>query len=140
MNTGSRKNSRKTKETKSSWRGTAYLAILLFLLLYAMADLRWQLPRWVGAGYLLASFICLVLFAWDKGAALAGRRRIPEKNLLVWGLLGGWPGAILVIAVLRHKIQKTEFLVRFWFVAALNVAIFIAFASPVFTLWKTLFF
>lgn len=140
MSVRPRKNFRKVKETKSPWLAPAYLAILLFVLLYAMADMRWQLSRWVAAGYLLASLICLILFTWDKAAALAGRRRIAEKNLIIWSMLGGWPGAILAQSVLRHKIHKTAFRVRFWFATALNVAFFIAFATPVFSLWKTLFF
>lgn len=135
-----RKNSRNSRDAKSTWLTPAYFVILLFALVYVLADMRWQLARWVAAGYLLLSLICLVLFVWDKVAAQAGRRRISENKLLFWSLLGGWPGAIVAQAVMRHKINKTAFCVRFWFATALNIVVFIAFATPVFALRKALFF
>ncbi|WP_307720873.1 DUF1294 domain-containing protein [Pseudoduganella lutea] len=38
----------------------------------------------------LATFLAYFL---DKRAARAGRRRTPERTLLLFGLAGGWPGA-----------------------------------------------
>lgn len=72
--------------------------------------------------YLFASIICFAVYAIDKSAAIAGRRRISEKTLISCGLLGGWPGAIVAQRFLRHKTSKTRFLLVFWLSAALNIA------------------
>lgn len=76
---------------------------------------------WMAAWYLLASLVCFAVYAIDKSAAIAGRRRISEKTLISWGLLGGWPGAIVAQRLLRHKISKTRFLIVFWLSVALNI-------------------
>ncbi|ELE9826217.1 DUF1294 domain-containing protein, partial [Salmonella enterica] len=36
-------------------------------------------------------------------------RRVPESTLLVFGVVGGWPGAIVGQQLFRHKTQKQPF-------------------------------
>lgn len=60
---------------------------------------------WLGATSLLA----FVLFGWDKLMAKARRRRVPEAALLGCALLGGSAGALLGMALFRHKIRKPMF-------------------------------
>ena len=74
--------------------------------------------------YLGASALCFALYARDKAAARAGRRRTPERTLLLLGLACGWPGALLAQRCLRHKSSKVAFLRKFWGTVALNVAAF----------------
>jgi uncharacterized membrane protein YsdA (DUF1294 family) len=81
-------------------------AILLFAVLY----------------YLALSVVCFASYALDKSAARRGERRTPESSLLVLGLLGGWPGAVLAQQWLRHKTVKQPFRQMFWFTVVLNVA------------------
>ena len=60
--------------------------------------------------YLLAfSLAAFLLFAWDKRCAVVGRRRIPERTLLMLALAGGTPGAIAGQRLLRHKTRKEPF-------------------------------
>lgn len=47
---------------------------------------------------------------------------VPETTLLVLGLVGGWPGAILGQQCFRHKTQKQPFRTWFFISVALNVA------------------
>ncbi|ENK7444911.1 DUF1294 domain-containing protein, partial [Salmonella enterica] len=35
--------------------------------------------------------------------------RVPESTLLVFGVVGGWPGAIVGQQLFRHKTQKQPF-------------------------------
>lgn len=48
-------------------------------------------------------------FAYDKRAAIAGTRRIPEDRLLAIAFLGGSAGAKLAQQMLRHKIRTEPF-------------------------------
>lgn len=72
--------------------------------------------------YATCSLACLIAYARDKAAARAGRRRIPERTLLLLGLAGGWPGALLAQRWLRHKTAKRSFLLKFWCTVVLNLA------------------
>ena len=76
--------------------------------------------------YAVASAVCFVVYALDKSAARQGRRRTPERTLLLLGLAGGWPGGLAAQQLLRHKSSKTSFLVKFWLTVMLNLAILIA--------------
>lgn len=74
------------------------------------------------SGYLhlltLVSAATFFLYAVDKAVAEVNAevsdddtklRRIPEDGLLWTALLGGWPGAFLASATLRHKTTKASF-------------------------------
>jgi uncharacterized membrane protein YsdA (DUF1294 family) len=69
------------------------------------------------------SFACFVAYGWDKRSAATGSRRVPEQTLHILALLGGWPGALLGQRHFRHKTKKLSFLIVFWCVVALHVAI-----------------
>ncbi len=69
-----------------------------------------------------ASLACLVAYAIDKRAAIHGRRRLRERTLLLLGLAGGWPGALLAQRVLRHKTAKASFQWKFRATVVLHVA------------------
>jgi uncharacterized membrane protein YsdA (DUF1294 family) len=76
---------------------------------------------WVAAFYGAASLVCFIAYALDKSAAINGRWRTPERTLLLLGLAGGWPGAMLAQRWLRHKSRKTPFRVAFWCTVLLNL-------------------
>ncbi len=83
------------------------------------------------AGWIaFASLACYLLYAIDKRAARSGRRgthnRIPERTLLLLGLAGGWPGALLAQRRLRHKCAKLSFQVKFWLSAVVSIGTSIA--------------
>jgi len=111
-------------------RAVALLTIALFLALCLVVNLYWPLPVWVGGLYLAASAVCFVAYAIDKSAAVAGRRRISERTLILLGLACGWPGALVAQQALRHKTQKVSFRSVFRGSVFLNVAAFVALSSP----------
>ena len=108
----------------------SYLAIAGFAVVYLGVGWYWSLPLWVAGLYLAASLICFVLYLVDKRRAGTARRRVPERTLLLWGLLGGWPGAILAQQIARHKTQKMSFRRAFWLTVVVNVVLFVALSSP----------
>lgn len=60
---------------------------------------------WMG----VLSALAFVLYGWDKAEAKRRRRRVPEVALLSCALLGGSAGALLAMAMFRHKIRKPPF-------------------------------
>lgn len=73
-----------------------------------------RLPLWTLAALAALNVVTLWLYAADKNAARAGRWRIPESNLHLLSLLGGWPAAWLAQQNMRHKSSKTEFRAVYW--------------------------
>lgn len=71
----------------------------------------------------LMSFVCFTAYGLDKRLAKIGSRRIPEQTLHILALLGGWPGALLGQRYFRHKTQKLSFLLVFWCVVVMHVAV-----------------
>ena len=60
---------------------------------------------WLG----VTSVLALILFGWDKLMARLHRRRVPEAALLGCALMGGSAGAVLGMALFRHKTRKPLF-------------------------------
>jgi len=54
-----------------------------------------------------------VVYAFDKYRSIKkGSSRISEKELHTFALIGGFLGATLSMALFRHKISKTSFLLK----------------------------
>jgi uncharacterized membrane protein YsdA (DUF1294 family)/cold shock CspA family protein len=107
---------RAPRPTSASW-----LALLVFIVLYMVLNVLWDIPIWVAAAYAVLSLVSLGQYAVDKRAARLGRWRIPESTLQFTSLIGGWPGSIAAQQFLRHKTRKTAFLRDFWVVAIVNI-------------------
>lgn len=91
-----------------------------FVALVAGAVVASRLPPYTLVLYLAASAIAFIAYAWDKWAAQTGRWRTAESTLHLFGLLGGWPGAIVAQQTLRHKSKKKSFQLVFWVTVVLN--------------------
>lgn len=77
--------------------------------------------------YLMALPTLLVINLWtmmrfwqDKHRAIAGKRRIPESNLLALAFVGGSPGALLARHLFRHKTRKEPFSTQLLVIVALQ--------------------
>ncbi|MBM6577559.1 DUF1294 domain-containing protein [Microvirga sp. SRT01] len=60
-------------------------------------------------------------FRHDKHAAIQGRRRTPESELLGLALLGGSPGAFAARRLYRHKTRKEPFSTQLSVIAAIQI-------------------
>lgn len=92
---------------KSSSRGTNFA--ILFGLLFALLALLGRLPLEIAGLYFTSSIITFLVYALDKSAAQNDRWRIKESTLHLFGLIGGWPGALLAQKTLRHKSKNKNF-------------------------------
>lgn len=118
------------RQGPAQWGTASLFAIPAFLLVYAVASVLWRVPVWFAALYVVASLVCFCTYAVDKSAAMSGRWRTAESTLLMLGLIGGWPGALVAQQVFRHKSNKGSFQAAFWATVILNVIAFVAIASP----------
>jgi uncharacterized membrane protein YsdA (DUF1294 family) len=82
---------------------------------------------WI-AGFLFAFYVAainataFILYWHDKERALEGTWRIPERTLLLAGLLGGSIGGAIAQHVFHHKTRKVSFQNAFWFIATIQAA------------------
>lgn len=93
---------------------------ICFLVFVAVAAITGRLPLVVLALYLVASTLAFFAYAIDKSAAKKNRWRTEENTLHLFGLIGGWPGALAAQRLFRHKSAKTSFQAVFWLTVALN--------------------
>lgn len=71
--------------------------------------------------YPVMSLVTFALYADDKSRAKQGKWRVPEKNLHLCELMGGWLGAFVAQQQLRHKSSKVAYQVVFWVIAILHI-------------------
>lgn len=118
------------RSTRTRSGAASYAALGTFLLGTLVVNAFWPLPLWVVGLYLGASILCFIFYAVDKRAARADRWRVSENTLLLLGLIGGWPGAIVAQQTLRHKTKKVSFRKAFWVSVVVNVLVFAVVATP----------
>lgn len=111
----------RTKPKYVSRPGKTQLCIAaLFLVFLATTTLIGKLPVPVLGLYLGASAVAYVAYLLDKSAARTDQWRTKERTLHLFGLVGGWPGALFAQSILRHKSKKQSFQVIFWATVVLN--------------------
>lgn len=72
---------------------------------------------------LVINTVCYFLFFWDKRMATRGRRRIPERNLLMTGIFGGALGGIIAMHMFRHKTLHRKFKLGFPVILILHLSL-----------------
>lgn len=66
-------------------------------------------PLWAALGGM--NLVTFFVYAYDKRIAQQnrGKRRVPERTLLLLAFLGGFLGAALGMSICRHKTKHTRF-------------------------------
>ena len=108
----------------------SYLPIVAFAVLYFVVQILWHPPLWIISLYVGASLLAFIVYLADKSAAAAGGWRVSESALLLLGLAGGWPGALVAQHVLHHKTRKRSFQASFLGSIVVNVLAFVILTSP----------
>jgi uncharacterized membrane protein YsdA (DUF1294 family) len=63
--------------------------------------------------FLFVNLFAFVIYSYDKLiAAKTKARRISERELHTFSIIGGFFGATLAMALFRHKIFKSSFLIK----------------------------
>ncbi len=68
----------------------------------------------------LMSLVSFCAMGLDKRFARRGRRRIPEKRLFLFALLGGAAGGLAGLYLFHHKTRHWYFVWGFWTLALLE--------------------
>jgi uncharacterized membrane protein YsdA (DUF1294 family)/cold shock CspA family protein len=116
---------------KSSKSGIVPLTLaFLFLAFIASAVFFHKLPLLILGIYLGASCLAFLAYWIDKSAARNDRWRTQESSLHLFGLFGGWPGALVAQRLLHHKTQKQSFQTTFWVTVVVNCCALVWMLSP----------
>lgn len=101
--------------------GLGFIVLPLFGVLLALVHWRWHLPWWIAAVYLAASLLCYGIHGLDRRAATRSRWRVSEPVLLLLGVAGGWPGAVLAHQLLPLDGIRPAYRALFWLGAVANM-------------------
>ena len=68
-------------------------------------------PLWAALG--IMNIVTFAVYAYDKHIAQQnrGKRRVPERTLILLAFLGGFLGALFGMVFCRHKTKHAKFLV-----------------------------
>jgi len=73
--------------------------------------------------YVVVSLLTFLAYAFDKKKAIEGVWRIPEANLHLLELLGGWPGGLIAQYRIRHKGSKGSYQAVFWLIVVMHAVL-----------------
>lgn len=99
----------------------SWTVLLVFAAALAAAFVVLDLPWWLPALYGAMSILAFGAYGLDKSAARRGSPRVSEQTLLLLGLVGGWPGALVAQQLFRHKTRKRSFRRVFWATVVVNI-------------------
>jgi uncharacterized membrane protein YsdA (DUF1294 family)/cold shock CspA family protein len=71
--------------------------------------------------YIAVGIFTFVLYSEDKNRAVSKAWRIPEAQLHLCELFGGWIGALIAQQVFRHKTRKTSYQLVFCSIVVLHL-------------------
>ncbi len=82
-----------------------------------------QLIMILGGYYTSLSLLLFALMGYDKHCAKADKRRLPEKRLLLLGVVGGMIGGLLGMKIFHHKTRKSYFSLIYILSIVLHISI-----------------
>lgn len=59
----------------------------------------------------LISLVSVVVTVWDKLTAIANKRRVPERTLMILSAIGGSVAMLITMLMIRHKTRKHKFMI-----------------------------
>lgn len=114
----------KKKQAKKVSPFSIYLSAL-FLASITFGYFFGRIPQNLALAYWCISTFTFLAYANDKSKAQRRTLRTSESTLHLFSLIGGWPGAAFAQQLLRHKSQKKEFRVAFWFTVLVNSGVLV---------------
>ena len=75
---------------------------------------------------IVVSVIAMFVTAADKAKAIKQKRRIRERTLFIWSILGGSVAMYLTMLGIRHKTKHKRFMIGIPFIIILQIAAVVA--------------
>ena len=94
----------------------------LTTIISSVADFFLEQPELFWGYTLILTFVTFLTYANDKRKARKNLWRTPESTLLLLAFIGGAVGALLGMALCRHKIRKAKFYLTVPPLALLQIA------------------
>ena len=69
---------------------------------------------------LILNVATFLVYVYDKTVSSRKMRRVPESFLHTCSVLGGSPGALLAMQLVRHKTRKRSFQIIFWLIVLIQ--------------------
>ena len=76
--------------------------------------------------FIAVSVIGALVCIYDKLAAPRGWKRVPERTLFFWALVGGGPGVYASMLLIRHKTLHRKFMIGLPALLALHILAIVA--------------
>lgn len=86
------------------------------------------MPEYTTSGLLIYlaifSLLATVVTVYDKNAAINGKWRISEKQLLTIAILGGAVAMLAVMRMIRHKTKDPKFMIGLPLIILLQILVY----------------
>ena len=82
---------------------------------------------------LIISLIAVILTLIDKPRAIKGKWRIPEKTLILFGLLGGALSEWFTMLLIRHKTKHAKFMLLLPLFFTVHILLLVVLAMRIFS-------
>lgn len=106
----------KNADTLNFICGFAVFYFVILMILVAMD----KFPKLIVSLYMIASITSFMMYYADKQSAIKREYRIPENNLLLADVLGGWFGGSFAHKLLNHKSTKLEYRLLYYGTILIN--------------------
>lgn len=75
--------------------------------------------------FIVINLITFFIFLIDKSQSQISGRRISEKTLLLFTLIGGSPAALWAMNTFRHKTKKYSFQIPLYLIILLQISVIV---------------
>jgi len=87
---------------------------------------------WIAAYLFAINLVTLLIYGWDKAISDTALLRVPENVLHGLAFLGGSPAGLAAQRLFRHKTIKTRFIMVYWMIVVLQIALLVLFRHQLF--------
>lgn len=115
------------QQQKTGMLNTLCVFAVGYLMLVTVLIIKLNLAKAVLVWYVMIGVLSFSNYYRDKLSAQDDTRRVSEKTLHIYDLLGGWIGASFAQRLLDHKTSKQSFRHTYYKTIALNILIVISY-------------
>ncbi len=89
---------------------------------FVMDTVKWCITLY----FVIINIISVIITVYDKRAARKHKRRVPEKELMMFSVLGGSLCMYITMITIRHKTKHPKFMIGIPLIFVLEMLVFAA--------------